>query len=605
MSWLLVFESSNMNLKNKQMKTVLKFIAAMVALGFVSCNCNQSTCEKEFKGRADKKGVEHIRINQVGYMPKAQKIAYIVNSEATCFEVRNLEGKAVFQGDLEDLGLWSSSNEKLKKGDFSGFQTPGTYEVWVADKGLSYTFEITDDLYTQSLVKGLKTYYFQRASIEIEEKYAGIYKRPLGQPDTVVKYHISTGKDTTKFKDGSKGWYDAGDLNKYIVNAGVSVNMLYMMYENYPALFPDNQLNIPESGNGVSDLLDEIKYEMDWVLTMQDEDGGVFHKISELGWQWAVMPHQWNDKERFFIGKNTSSSLNLAAMCAYTYRIFKDIDPQYAAKNLDAAKKAWDWAMANPKILCLDAYGVGSGAYDDPDLKDEFLWAAAEMYVTTGEEQYKKVVDEYYFAPKFEVCAWRTFMSNLGLYSLLSKDSKLEDAKKEQLKKDFIVLADGMTDSSAVIPYGLPSTVFEWGSNSEMLNRTILTSIGYELTKDKKYLDATTRMMDYIMGTNAVGMTFVTGEGEYYPMRPHHRQCFADGIEEPIPGFLVGGPNFKREDDVDLHCPSCKTDYLREFPATSYVDHFHSYASNEVTINWNASYVYVLAAIQANKEALK
>lgn len=588
------------------MRNLIKLCAIVLALGVVSCsNCEQSTCEKVYQGRPAKNGVEDIRINQVGYLPKGVKTVVVTESKATCFEVRDTTGKTVFQGDLKDLGLWEPSNENLKKGDFSALQTPGAYEVWVADKGLSYTFDIKEDLYTQSLQKALKTYYFQRASLEITEEFGGIYKRPLGQPDSVVKYHISTGKDTSLYKDGSKGWYDAGDLNKYTVNAGVSVNMLYMMYDNYPELFPDNQLNIPESGNGVSDLLDEIKWEMDWVLTMQDDDGGVFHKISELGWEWAVMPHEWNDKARFFIGKSTASALNLAAMCAYTARIFNDIDAAYAAKNLEAAKKAWQWSVANPEKHAVDAYGVGSGAYDDTDVKDEFIWAAAELFVTTGEDEYKKYINDNYFAPKFEVCAWRTYMSNLGLYSLLSEESKLEDAKKEQLKNEFIALADMMVDSSQIIPYGLPSAVFEWGSNSEMLNRTIITSIGYELTKDKKYLDATTRMMDYILGENAIGMTFVTGEGDVYPMRPHHRQCFADGIEEPIPGFIVGGPNFKREDDVDKHCPSCKTDYLREYPATSYVDHFHSYASNEVTINWNASYAYVLAAIQANKDALK
>ncbi|MBK8806143.1 MAG: glycoside hydrolase family 9 protein [Bacteroidales bacterium] len=570
-------------------------------------SCKTESCDKSFL-KDELNGHEFIRLNQVGYFSGSIKKFAVVETGSSEFFIYDTTGKEVYKGLLKDEGHWAPSNENIKTGDFTDFIQLGKYTIYVPGKGRSYAFEISNDLYTNSLTRSLKTYYFQRASLELEEKFAGIYKRPLGQPDTMVYFHNTTGVKEVKgkrlSKNGSKGWYDAGDLNKYIVNAGVTVGMMYVMYNNYQTLFQDSQLNIPESGNGVSDLLDEIRWEMDWVLTMQDPDGGVYHKLSELDWQWAVMPHMWNDKERFFIGKSTASALNFVSMCAMTARVFRNVDSAYANKNLAAAKKAWDWSMKNPNVLAIDGYGVNSGAYDDKDLKDEFVWAASEMYVTTSEQVYLEYLNANIFNPKFEVCAWRTFMSNIGYYSLLSNESKLEQSKKDKIKNDFIALANNLVDTVNASPYGLPSSIFEWGSNSEMLNRAILISFAYELTKDKKYLDATVRMMDYILGNNAIGITYVTGEGSNYPLRPHHRQCFADGIDEPIPGFLVGGPNFKREDDVDKHCPSCKTDYLKEFPATSYVDHFHSYASNEVTINWNASYAYILSVIQAHKDEL-
>jgi len=538
-------------------------------------------------------------------MPEATKQVWVANSKATCFEIQDTNGVVVFNGDLVDKGEWEASEEKLKYGDFSSFKTPGSYVVWVADKGISYTFDIKKDIYDEAFVAAMKTYYYQRASAELTEEYAGKWHRPLGQPDTMVYFHESTGKPQTKpkaYKNASKGWYDAGDLNKYVVNSGVTVGTLFTIFDMYPDLFSDNQLNIPESGNGIPDFLDELKWQLDWFYTMQDDDGGVFVKISELDWEWAVMPHEWNDKERYFIGKSTAAALNFAAVFAMANRTYKDIYPDLAKQYLSAAEKAWAWAEKTPNNYYLGTPGVGSGNYDDTNLQDEFLWAASELYITTGNEKYKTTIDTAFFTPKFEVCAWRTFMSNIGLFSLLKNENKLEKDKKEQIQKEFVALANQFTDSINTLPYQIPSQVFEWGSNSEFLNRALIIGFAYNLTNDAKYYDALTRFMDYIFGTNAVGMSFVTGFGENSPMHPHHRQCYADGVKDPIPGFIVGGPNAKREDDVNNHCPSCKTDYPSRLPAQSYFDHFHSYASNEVTINWNASLVAVLGVIQSNSK---
>jgi endoglucanase len=576
------------------------FAIAALAAAMFSCSGGALKCGDELQPIEN--GIEDIRINQIGYLPLGVKTFVVANTEATCYEVRNDKGETIYVGQLEDRGLWEKSGENLKSGNFADVSAPGKYTLYVADKGNSYQFTIGSGIYSGVSFDALKTYYYQRASLEIEEQYGGIFKRPLGQPDTMIYFHESTGIKGGH-KSGARGWYDAGDFNKYMVNSGVTVGTMYLMYEMFSNLFPDNQMNIPESGNGTSDLLDEIKWNMDWVYTMQDSDGGVFVKMSELDWQWSVMPHEWTEP-RYFIGKSTAASLNFAAKTAMASRIYKDIDPDFAKMNVEVAQKAWDWAEQNPNVLYLGTPGVNSGNYDDTELADEFMWAASEMYIATGNQKYLDYITANFFAPKFEVCGWRTFMSNIGFYSLISTENGLPEEYKSQIKQGFIQLAEQFADTIKAVPYSLPSEVFEWGSNSEMMNRLVIVGFAYELTKDKKYLDALVESTNYFFGKNATGFSFVTGHGSKTPKHPHHRQSYADGIEEPIPGFIVGGPNHGREDDI-IHNEQnggAKITYPVKLPATSYVDIYDSWASNEVTINWNASLLMVLSMIQANED---
>jgi len=573
---------------------------AAAAVSLFSCSSAPEPCADKFEVSAN--GIDDIRINQIGYFTGAGKSFVVVNSQATCFDIKDTAGKVVFTGTLTDKGLWDKSNEQVKTGSFDKLVAGGTYTISVADKGDSYPFTIGENIYSDIRREALKTYYFQRASTEITEEFGGKFKRPLGQADDTIYFHESTGKKNG-FKNGARGWYDAGDLNKYIVNAGVTVGTMYLNYEMFPAMFPDKYTNIPESGNGKSDLLDELKWEMDWVYTMQDEDGGVFVKISELDWEWAVMPHEWK-KDRYFIGKSTSASLNFAAMAAMVARVYKTEDPAYAAKNIEVAKKAWDWATENDTILYRGTPGIGSGNYDDLELKDEFMWAASEMYIATGEQVYLDYITNNFFAPKFEVCGWRTFMSNVGYYSLISTENALPAELKTKIKDGFVTLSNAIVDTINASPYNTPSSIFEWGSNSELMNRLLIVGFTYEQTKDKKYLDALIASTDYFFGKNALGYSFITGFGSKSSMNPHHRQSFADGIAEPIPGFIVGGPNNGREDDIIYNAQNggAKTEYPVKLPATSYVDVFDSYASNEVTINWNASLLMLLSMIEAHED---
>lgn len=610
------------------MKQIKLTIAAFCAMGLmVSCGVEENKCAQKPAADLNDTLKEDIRLNQLGYYPKSQKKFVVAGSTAECFNILDAKGTVVFSGDLVDKGHWALSNETLRVGDFSALQTEGSYTIEVSDKGASHAFDIKPELYNDMLDAVSKTYYYQRMSTPITEEHGGIYKRPAGQPDDTVFFHASTGKvettwsrhdslqgvqpyaqvkDLPEFKNVSKGWFDAADFNKYTVNSGSTLGFLFMTYEKYPQLFPDNHLNIPESGSGQSDMLDEIKWNLDWIETMQDDDGGAFVKVSELGWEWTVMPHQWV-KDRYIIGKSTAATLNLSASLAMAGRIYKDT--AVTARYISRAEKAWKWAVENPEVYYTNQTtpDVGSGNYPDEDVHEEFLWAASELYITTKKQEYLDYLTNNMKKPCFKVCSWGTFGDNIGFMSLINSGVELPKELNDTIINTFTAIADEFVDTTNMLAYGTPSEVFEWGSNSEMLARTSIVGFVYEQTKDAKYLNALTTVMDYIMGKNAAKYAFVTGFGDKYPMHMHHRQSQTDKVDEPIPGFLIGGPNDGREDDIIYNKENggAKTAYPVKLPAVSYVDEYDSYASNEVTINWNAILINNLAVIIANDANLK
>lgn len=576
------------------MKSVL-----LVFVFIISSHCIQTSAAKG----------SDIRLNQVGYYPGSVKTFVVVNSKSSGFEVCDLKGKTLFNGKLTGRGTWEQSGEAVKTGDFSTFKRTGEFRIFVKDKGDSHVFEIKPHLYRDVLYGAIKSYYYHRVSFELEEKYAGKWKRPLGHPDDKVLFHPSSGKSEGHMSSPG-GWYDAGDYNKYVVNAGVTVCLMQGFYELYPDVVKDNVLNIPESGNKISDLLDEIKYELDWVLTMQDKDGGVFFKVSQKNFGGFIMPHQDKDL-RYVIGKATAPSLNFVAMTAQAARVFKTIDPAYSEKCLIAAQRAWEWALKNPRIIYKNPPDVHTGEYSDDKLDDEFFWAAAELLVTTGDPQYISRIEAFLDTPgavnNVKKASWRFFMDELGVLTLVSRLEPKTPALKRLKEKAVNILlkeADSLVKQVDAIPYRITSNPYVWGSNGEVADDTVLLAHAYRLTGERRYLEAIIQTVDYLFGKNAVGYSFLTGFGDKTPMFPHQRPSGADGIEDPLPGFLVGGPNQERQDDLDKG-QQYGVRYPDKHPAKCYVDLQPSYASNEVCINWNAPLVYILGFLEANHQHLQ
>ncbi len=566
---------------------------------FWSCNSSSSTKndmnkpieKKEIKVEESqyiKSASELIRLNQLGYFPKAKKVGSIVgDTEHSAFAIINLEnGKEVFTGSIGAKKQAKLSGETIQQFDFSALKKEGDYQIKL-DNGLSsYPFEIGKDFYKEVLPIVTKSYYYQRQSTEITEEHGGQWKRLAGHLDEEVFFHPSTGK--TGAISAPKGWYDAGDFGKYVSNGSFSAGQLLHTLERYPDLYPDGSLNIPESGNGINDLLDEIKYEIDWIATMQDEDGGVFHKLTTKRFSGAIMPHE-GDKPRFIMPKSSVATFDFAAVLAKMARQYKKQDAQQADKWLAQAKKAWTWGVHNPKVAFKNPEDVVTGEYGDDDSTQEQFWAAAELYSTTGDQQYLDFISTN--LPNLTYTygdGWKSFMRYLGVFILLNEEVALPMEVKEALEKRLIASADDLTNRVQTFDYQQGVNDFQWASNSDVQNVAFVIGEAHKVSPKPAYVEAVLSSLNYLFGHNAIGLSMITGIGDKSPMNVHHRQSQADGIEDPVPGFVCGGPNDHKQDAHELEYPKNAS------PMQSYKDVWESYASNEVCLNWNAPTPYVL-----------
>ncbi|MBX3240981.1 MAG: glycoside hydrolase family 9 protein [Chitinophagaceae bacterium] len=551
-----------------------------------------------------------IHINQVGYYPEAAKYAVVSNpGEDIDFSLVNTETKQiVFSGKLSEPVLSKFSNTITRIADFSSLSKAGTY-ILVNGRGQSYPVNITPAAFSGLSKAAIKSYYYHRVSMPLKAPFAGLWSRPGGHPDDRVLIHPSAASDkrpagTVVSSPG--GWYDAGDYNKYIVNSGITMGTLLSAYEDFPAYYKKLHLNIPESGNDIPDILDEILYNLRWMLTMQDPaDGGVYHKCTNAKFDGIVMPGVTKEP-RYLVQKSTAATLDFAAVMAQASRVYAGFSkqlPGLADSCLKAARSAWGWAENNPAVLYRQdemnktfSPAITTGAYGDRELSDEWFWAAVELSVTTGNTRYLENENV-----KTEVTpnipSWNK-VDMMGYYTALKHRSAFAGSRLNTGR----LLDTLITYSNRLLEGGNPAfrTVmgqsardFIWGSNSVAMNQSMLLIHTFLLTREEKYLHAAASNLDYVLGRNATGYCFVTGSGTRSPMHIHHRPSAADGIGLPVPGYLAGGPNPGRQD---------KCEYPHTETETSYVDSYCSYASNEIAINWNAPLVYAIGALEDNHQ---
>lgn len=539
-----------------------------------------------------------ILTNQVGYESRAPKKA-MIRTSANLFQIKNSNGKTILEKATGLKQYCSLSGDTVQTIDFSELKTKGEYYIIVNDSIISHKIIITNRPYTELAKSSLKSFYLNRSGMKIDSLFGGIWARPEGHPDTIVYFHSSAADKNhpeNSIMSSPKGWYDAGDYNKYIVNSSISTYTLLFAYNSFADYFNEVNMNIPESNNAIPDILDEALYNLRWMMTMQDSfDGGVYHKLTTKNFEGFVMPNDAVNK-RYLVQKSTAATLDFAATMAYASRLFTHFDsnlPGLADSCLIQSEKAWKWALKNPNTLYQQASDISTGAYDDTNIKDEWFWAASELYLTTGEKSYMK----YFSSTSFEVSTpgWRD-VATLGVFSLLTSDKREEFKTIEaQLLANTNELILRETNS----PYRIAINKYEWGSNSEFANQGVMKLLAYQITKNPKYLNSARESLDYLLGRNAAAYCFVTGFGSLSPMNIHHRPSVADSVQEPVPGFLVGGPNLIVPND-------CGSDIIRSsYPAKSYADEQCSYSTNEIAINWNAPFVYLTSGIDAYGKSTK
>ncbi|MDR2693536.1 MAG: glycoside hydrolase family 9 protein [Chitinispirillales bacterium] len=544
--------------------------------------------------------MENIRLNQTGYYPESRKVATVVVSDDKSAPSEFLVvgvpgGRTVFRGKLSaELFWWEESGERGFRADFSAVSAPGRYKLVILGdvpyRSESYPFTVSDRAFKDVAVASMRTYYFQRCSYALARKHAGKWARAAGHPDLDVTYHPSSGHWEGEGKVTSPGgWYDAGDFGKYVVNSGITVGTLLAFYELFPNYFPDKSLDIPESGSGRPDILDEVKFNLDWMKTMQDVDGGVFFKLTTLSFPGYIMPDE-DRGQRFIIGKSTTSSLNFAAAMAMAARVYAPFDSVYAKNCAERALLAWEWAVKNPGAAFKNPADVKTGEYRDATFDDEFIWAAAELFITTKEKRFADFLKGKEVSYSGEP-SWQNVHS-LAALSLASVKNGLDAQRLDTIRKSVTKTADKWLTEMDKHLYRMPNMKFIWGSNSSFANMGVGMIYAHIISGDSKYLLGAVEIADYLLGKNAVGISFVSAFGTKAMSNPHHRQSVA-GKVGAIPGFLAGGPNAGQQDSAH------GVTYSSKLPAKSYEDAYKSYASNEVAINWNAPAVFLFGAIDA------
>ena len=360
-----------------------------------------------------------IAINQVGFSPLQEKTATIAldgleqttndQRPTTLVFILNENQDTVWQGTASPTMLNPVSGKPRQLVDFSDLTTPGTYTLYISPSlvgRVGERFSISERPYRELTRAALRAYYHQRASMATEEPYAEGYARPAGHPDDHVLVHASAATDTRPegtVISSPGGWYDAGDYNKYIVNSGYTMGVWLMAYEMNKAYFDTLRLNIPPSLEGragegfpMPDMLAEAMYNIRWMLTMQDTDGGVYHKLTEPDFEGFIRPDECQ-KPRYVVMKTTAAALDFAATMALAARVYAPYDPAFCTEAKDAALRAYAWAMEHPEVYYDQPKmneqfkpAITTGAYDDTDVRDEFYWAATELYLLTHDNVYKK-----------------------------------------------------------------------------------------------------------------------------------------------------------------------------------------------------------------------
>lgn len=555
---------------------ILKISIAIIIL---SCSPSSQTGSKpEVESLPD----IDIYLNQIGFSPGAYKSAVVKGWAGDFAIVGDGSEEIVYQGKLGPVEYWEPAGEDVSIADFSELIKPGKYRLKI-DNQFSTPFEVKTDIYDTIAVASLKAFYFHRLGIEIDSKYAGDYSRLAGHPDSVVMVHSSAA--TASRPEGSvisapKGWYDAGDYNKYIVNSSITVCTMMSLFEHFPETVGGVDTNIPESGDATPDILDEIRWNLEWMLAMQDpEDGGIYHKLTSKAFGGMDLPHL-DDSPRWVVMKTTSAALDFTAAMAQAARVYKAYDDAFATECLKAAERAWKWAADHPNIHYDQPEDIQTGAYGQSpkDLDDEFYWAATELAITTGTE-YQVALPQNLIVPE-----WRNG-AVVGLMNHIAHNPTTE------LKEAFFVLADSLAFNQLHSAWGVSNETFRWGSSGDFLNQAMVLLYAYHLSGTREYLNAAQATFDWVLGKNPLDYCFVTGFGSKPPMHIHHRPSEGDGILDPIPGWVAGGPNPQNKYDCG------ESAYLSDSPAKAYLDQLCSYGTNEVAINWNAPFVYVAFAL--------
>ncbi len=531
-----------------------------------------------------------IRLNTVGYPLDAKKEAAIAAPGTNFTVVRLSDNRIAYAGKVTGPVLNPDTQEQLGTADFSALNRPGEYQIDVPGVGRSATFTIGADVYRRPYYYVMRGFYLWRCGTAVSARYHGkVFAHADCHTNDAWLDYVGGGHTN---KDGTKGWHDAGDYNKYTVNAGIAVGSLFRAWEDFGPQLRNIRLDLPETGGKLPDFLAEIKWEMDWVLTMQAPDGSVYHKLTTPGFG-GFIPPELETTNRFFTPWGSEATADFVAMTAQAARIFQSYDPAFASRCLQAAQLSYQFLKAHPEYHKADQTGFRTGSYEinQPDhrqngLPQNRLWAAAELWETTGSPDALADLEARIKATNGQVDTdfdWDE-TRDLGLITYLFSSRPGRDPALVKLVHDNLLsVADAIVQTANQNGYGRPlGSLYFWGDNGGVARQTIILMAADRLSPNQHEYRATCLdALNHLLGRNCYGRSFVTGVGFRPPLHPHDRRDTGNYLNDPWPGYLVGGPHPK---------------------ATDWHDEQGDFRTNEIAINWNAALVYALAACLPNPQ---
>lgn len=533
-----------------------------------------------------------IHVNQVGYARHAPKVAFVGNwlgdlgpmpLTAGPFTVIDAaSGRAVFQGTLQLRAAHDpQSGEDVYVADFSSVTQPGRYYLRVAGLiGRSYTFRIADDVY-DPVYRAVMRVFYHRRNTDIGPPFADSGQQRRGIPSrlngvfhpALRHYPLSNGEQPHAFKQVVKGWFDAGDYGQYINNAApVWAHIGFALDVAGSGHFRDGELHIPESGNGIPDVLDELAWGSEWAMSMQDaRDGGVYHKIASGHWD-RVLPGEI-DKPRFIYEKTTSATANMAAMMAIYARLIRPYNASAAERASHAARLAWRFVQRHPTW---PAEGEGyhppardadNGDYTGKTAIPARLWAAAELYRLTGEAQYQQAFLRLW-AQYPQQPPWP------ALWAYLCADHPNRDVRKAQqakrmllarakLRRTYMDRNPYMIAKHTHIPFS------GWGNVGQSSRHAIDFLLAFAMTGDRDWLRRAWLSLNAQLGANPLSLSYIVGVGAHAVRDPLDMGCKMHGScmeRPPLKGVPVFGPIWHLPAYKPLHLHINQAYYPAEAP---------------------------------------
>lgn len=603
-----------------------------------------------------------IRLDQFGYFCTSAKKAIIINpingydggdsftpdTGTDGYELRKYgTNETVFSGTL---AAWNNENTHSQSGDkgwyfdFSEFTEPGIYYIYdVANAVSSYPFEISESCYDLLQYHASRFYFYQRCNFAKNTPYAESPWTDAAAFERSNQDHFSRSRygknDPSTARDISGGWFDAGDYNKYVTFAIQPICVLLDAYQRYPDAFSD-ALNIPESGNGIADILDEVKYEIDWLERMQDATGtdGLLLKVGVDTYDNTGSPPNTDANPRYYVPECTSSTLGGAAMMAIAYTVFKDIPAwsTYASNLKTRAASAWTRAVSTT-----NNFTTFESDCDDQDIKSGDADQSAETQMQTAVVAAIYLYEAFYGSS--DAAQYKTFVENnylninpmanywWGPYDVHVENALLHYTTLPGIDQTVANnIRDRKTNSSTgmgIDEYNnqtdlylsyMPDDQYHWGSSQvkATLGINMLNYIYYNLDtpNNDDYYKTAESYLHWFHGQNAQGVVLISNmysSGGDSCINEVYHSWFADGTDfdntktsayGPAPGFIPGGPN-KNYEVSQINPP------YGQPPQKSYKDwntawngsyQESSYEVTEVSIYVQACYLSLLAAIRHN-----